>query len=471
MSSQPPPSPLSASKTHDSLLTPSMNRKCFFIFFFLAALNNLSYEVILCYSNDLAKQFNKEDFMSSFSGCLVLFGICARFINSKLLLKVRHRTKNYIVIFSFVLGIAVLIISKYFNIFIFSLIGTSLLGIGCSLGDSNDLGFMKGLPSIVASGHSSGTGLSGVIGTTFYLLLKIFHFSFYAVVCSILFFYPFYALCFHLAVKFKLQWNERLREAKYEKLLDEEEKLKINEEIESIEDTQSKINKNDLEDNNMLLNKKEKNHTQVNPHIENNKNPRELEDEINAVEQQESQINQNMTWQNFKKVWSKSYSYIIGYFTLYILEYMANSWITSQIINQYSKKYNKEDPPFFIVNGFELALVVYRIFLFAGRSTLNLFKCRRFWLMIIGLLILDIIYFVHSLTGTVMTLVVMYINIVFIGFLGGVIFCNLIYISLENGELEKSEKEITLNLLTIFGDVGVLASSIVGLVVPKLLYD
>ena len=141
--------------------------------------------------------------MSAFSGCLVLFGIFARIYNTKFLLKLKHRTKNIIVIISFVLGVGILLTSRFCDIFAFALIGTIFIGIGCSLGDSTNLGFMKGLPPIVANGHSSGTGLSGLIGTSFYLLLKIFKFSFYAVVSSMLFFYPLYALNFYIALKFK----------------------------------------------------------------------------------------------------------------------------------------------------------------------------------------------------------------------------------------------------------------------------
>jgi hypothetical protein len=430
------------SVNEDFHLTPALNRKCFFIFFFLGALNNLSYEVILCYSNDLAKQFDKESFMSSFAGCLVLFGVLARFANSTLLLKIRHRTKNYIVIASFVLGVGVLVISKYFNIFIFSLIGTTLLGIGTSLGDTNDLGFMKGLPSIVASGHSSGTGLSGAVGTSFYLLLKIFDFSFYAVVCSMLLFYPFYGLCFHFAVKFKQDWNAHLKTLKEERLLTNEKP------------------ENEPE---MDVLTPEYNRTDT--------GEEELELEVEAIEDQESQVNQNMNWKNFKQIWPKSYSYILGFFTLYLLEYIANTWITSQIVNEYSKKYNHDEKkPFFIEYGFEVALVTYRIVLFAGRSTLNLFKFKRIWLMIIFLAIFDVVYFVHSMTGTAMTMIGMYANIVLIAGFGGVIFCNIIYISLENNILKRSEKEMTLGLLTVFGDLGILMSSLIGLIIPKLLY-
>jgi hypothetical protein len=431
----------------------SMNKRCFFIFFFLGALNNLSYEVILCFSNDLAKEFNEEKFMSVFSGCLVLFGIFARFINSKFLLKIRHRTKNFIVIAFFVLGILTMFFAKYFNVFVFSLFGTLFFGIGTSLGDSNDLGFMKGLPSIVASGHSSGTGLSGMVGSSFYLLLKIFNFSFYAVIGSMLVFYPFYGFCFHLALRFKQEWNSVQVKAKENSLLEDEIENETNKEKEGLK-KEEQDDANEFFDNDNTT------------HRESDK----LELEMGAIEDQESQINQNLTWQNLKTVWPKSYSYIIAFFTLYLLEYIANSWITSQIIEEFSKKYDPNHQPFFIEYGFELALVVYRVVLFAGRSSLNLFKCRRIWVFILILFVCDIFYFFQSLVGTTFTIVTMYGTIILIAAFGGIIFCNIIYISLENKSLKKSEKEITLNLLTIFGDVGVLASSLIGLVVPKLVY-
>ena len=433
--------PLPEQKGRDALLnSSSLNRRCFLIFFFLGALNNLSYEIICCFSNDLAKEFHEEQFMSVFSGCLVLFGVLARFANSKFLLKVRHRTKNYSVIGFFVLGVAIMLMAKYFEVFALSLVGTVLLGIGTSLGDSNDIGFMKGLPPIVANGHSAGTGLSGIIGSTFYLLLKVFNFSYYAVIGSMLLFLPFYGWCFHLAVRFKQQWNSV-------QLQNQSHRLLRSDKLSERDSDQRPLGSQDHQET-----------------------AEELELEINAIEDQESRVNDNLTWANTRAVWPLARSYILGYFVLYLLEYVANSWVMSQIISEFTEQYGPRHQPFYIEYGFELAFVVYRVMLFAGRSSLSFFKCRHFWVLIVVLLLADAFFFAQSVAGTVFTLYTMYANIVLIAFVGGVAFCNIIYISLENERLKRSEKELTLNMLTIFGDLGILVSSVIGLIVPKLVY-
>jgi MFS family permease len=424
------------SKNQETPLIKHMNTKFFFIFFSLSILNNLSYEIIFCFSNDLAKDFGEEKFMSLFSGSLVLFGIFARIINSKFLLKIRHRRKNLMVIFIFVLGIFIMCVSMHFQIFMFSILATLFFGLASSLGESTNLGFMKGLPIIVASGHSSGAGLSGVLGCVLYLFLKIYNFSFYSIMFSMLLSYPFYGYCFNLVLVLKQKWNYII-----------------------------------YSNNKMMNLNKLKIEFKVNSSSEEKDKTENLELDMEAIEYQESQINQYMSWETIKSVWPKSYSYILGFFCLYFLEYVAISWITSHIIHEYSLNFENQKMPFLVTYGFEISMVFYRVFLFFGRSTLSFFKVKNFWFLIFLLLICDGIYFVHSIFNSMFTFTSIFINMFFIAVFGGIIYCNIIYIALQNNSLKKSEKEITMNLLSMFGDLGILLSSISGIIVSKYFYN
>ena len=78
-----------------------------------------------------------------------------------------------------------MLIAYWKNIFILTLVTMLFFGIGTSLGEANNLGFLKGFPAETSAGYTTGTGLSGLLGTVFYFLLKLFHFSFYAVNLSV----------------------------------------------------------------------------------------------------------------------------------------------------------------------------------------------------------------------------------------------------------------------------------------------
>lgn len=443
--------PIDLKKLKDKQLSPSMRRKSFIIFFFLMTLNNLSYEVILCYSNDLAIRFDKENFMSAFSGCLVLFGLAIRMFNTKFLLRVRHRYKNWMVIAFFVMGVGLMMLADNLDIFELTLLGTIFFGIGTSLGDSTNVGFIKGLPPIVAAGHSSGSGLSGVIGSTFYLLLKIFNFSFQNVNIAMLFFYPIYGVVFWRAVCFKKEFDQMMMVAGESSEIETPLKEKENDNLREVPV--------DMKEPYMEI---------VN--VSENEGERGEEGTaLGNVEDRESKVNENLNWANLKMVLPKCYSLVLAYFMMYLLEYICNSWSTSRIVANYTCEYDA-NPPFYIEYGFELALVFYRTVLFVGRTTLSFFKCPRVWPLMIILGGMTFFYFCQSMLFAFFPIPIMFVSITMIAFVGGLLYCNIIYMTLRNPRLPRRQKEISLNLVVIMGDMGVLCSSLIGILVATFLY-
>lgn len=102
----------------------------------------------IAFSNELSKSFNQENLMSLIIGSLVLLGICVRWLNLFFLLNFKHRNKNIICLTFFILALMLMIGSKYLNQFIYSIIGIMILGIGTSLGDSINLGFLEIISTI-----------------------------------------------------------------------------------------------------------------------------------------------------------------------------------------------------------------------------------------------------------------------------------------------------------------------------------
>ena len=71
---------------------------------------------------------------------------------------------------------------------------------------------MKCFPPIILSGYSSGTGMSGVLGATLYLIFKLCNVSFTKTVLSLLVFYPIYGLCFFLIIRMKLAMKSKTQQ-------------------------------------------------------------------------------------------------------------------------------------------------------------------------------------------------------------------------------------------------------------------
>ena len=134
--------------------------------------------------------------MSLFIGSLTLLNILIRVLYLKFLVRIKHIYRITLSIVLTILAVVLLILSKVYLNFALSCLGTLFIGIACVVGEMTNLGFMKGFPPSVISGYSSGTGMSGVIGSYGYLLLKIFKFKFHHILLIYLLFLPVYFFSF-----------------------------------------------------------------------------------------------------------------------------------------------------------------------------------------------------------------------------------------------------------------------------------
>ena len=82
-------------------------------FFFLGLINNSTYVVILSASKTLVKQFEKENYLSLFSGCLIIFSFLIRILNLIYFVKIKHKKRIRIACFGSVIGISIIVLSIY----------------------------------------------------------------------------------------------------------------------------------------------------------------------------------------------------------------------------------------------------------------------------------------------------------------------------------------------------------------------
>jgi hypothetical protein len=58
---------------------------------------------------------------------------------------------------------------------------------------------------------------------------------------------------------------------------------------------------------------------------------------------------------------------------------------------------------------------------------------------------------------------------IFVGLMGGSSYVNVNYLLLSNNKIEKTEKELVMNICSIFNDTGVLLSSLSCLVISNFI--
>ena len=63
--------------------------------------------------------------------------------------------------------------------------------------------------------------------------------------------------------------------------------------------------------------------------------------------------------------------------------------------------------------------------------------------------------------------VILFINMIWVGLLGGVSYVNVMYLILENRGLEQYQKELALTITTAGNDIGILSASIISLILSN----
>ncbi len=121
-------------------------------------------------------------------------------LNANFLLNIKHKTRILFVTFIFSLGVIIIKLSikeKILPIYIFGII---LIGAGKSLGNIVLKGFMKELPNNVFAFYETGVGVSGIISSIYFFIMKFEHFHTDTAFMFILPLYLLYYTAFSIAV-------------------------------------------------------------------------------------------------------------------------------------------------------------------------------------------------------------------------------------------------------------------------------
>ena len=148
--------------------------KSWFCFWTLGALNNVAYVVILCGAKSLAT--NDFDGAKSLIGvinwALVAMDIFARVANTVFMGDISRRSRTVAICIGFLIGNLLLVLSPMTRSFWCAIGAIIVIGGACSFGESVMLGYLKTFPISMTGAWSSGTGMAGIGGSGWYLLLS-----------------------------------------------------------------------------------------------------------------------------------------------------------------------------------------------------------------------------------------------------------------------------------------------------------
>lgn len=116
---------------------------------------------------------------------LIGFSAVARMVNAKWFIKTCHRRRQWFVGLGMAFGFLLISFcvfgtgngikpSQEYKFYL-SLVASIIIGVTCSVGESNILGLLKGFPSHMIGFFGSGTGFAGILGTSTLLILHALH--------------------------------------------------------------------------------------------------------------------------------------------------------------------------------------------------------------------------------------------------------------------------------------------------------
>ena len=110
------------------------------------------------------------------SRSLIVFSSITRIVNSKYLIRMQHMTRIIFVTITIVLSFLIIAICCFYHdvsaMFYLSLLASIVVGVGCALGESVNLGFLKTFPGNGIGYYGSGTGFAGIFGSLIFIALK-----------------------------------------------------------------------------------------------------------------------------------------------------------------------------------------------------------------------------------------------------------------------------------------------------------
>lgn len=399
------------------------NRLVWLAYFLLGTLNNLVYVVILSSAQSIAGSFDALSYIGVVAWANVSFGMLIRLLNTFYWLDSSHNTRIiYCSVFSCIsmIGLAV---SVHIN-FISCILCIVVLGCCSSLGESVVLGYMRLGESNLVSAWSSGTGCAGVSGTLIYLLLysgmKLQNSTVYMILMP-------------SSIIYYMSWRYIYNKSKQHKLLSNE---LLNDEPGATGSDNSHLNITAIDTSHS--------HS-VSYSINSN------DDEL---------IVQRSNYQVLK--------YILSTATQLSLVYLAEYVISIELASRSNPLSIHKSYSWWYVNAYEILAFCYQLGVLVARSSISYLQIKRIYILTLLQAINLMIWLLHVYTQF-MPLYMQLIAMFYVGLLGGFMYLNVFTILMNDTKLTPSQRELAVNYTQIAINLGIVASSIIDIVIEKLL--
>ena len=456
--------------------TKAAKYQLFALFFFLGVLNHLGTILVMTGGRLLAKQLDMIDYVPIYTSVSTIFNLAIRLLNSKFCLKVSYKKRVIIICLLNVFGYASMFgVLKLHEgplhdmkeiCFILSFIPCFLLGASYAFGESAMIAYLRLFPKTLIGGWSSGTGVSGIISGTLNFLTQLFgSFSLdilYLVLTPV---GPLYIIFFF--------WTYKL--------------LKKDLDIPSgeiIRDTSvNTSSQNEKEDENNAIN------TEENLVDDKGETEEEQKSQVDSTNVDDvNKLNKTMSCENFKAVMKMCGRTIINlgiiYFSYFIcisclvirdcdkidisflpLEDIKNGTInTTYYKNETTNETEIITYEKYRKGKFEFINLFFQFGMFTAKTLIKLVrKIKPIEIFTGSIFGITAIYFVQYYTGFMPYWAFPIVNYILGCFSGGT-YSGAFYSILHSGKVIQEYKELTVNIATLFNDLGTFLSGLVGYV-------
>ena len=435
------------------------------LFFFLGVLNHLGTILVMTGGRLLSIQLGMNDYVPIYISVSTVFNLAIRLLNSKFCLKVSYKKRVIIICFMNITGYLTMFgVLKLHEgplngmnglCFGLSFIPCFLLGASYAFGESAMIAYLRLFPKTLIGGWSSGTGVSGCISGLLNFLTQLFgSFSLdilYLVLTPV---GPLYLLLFF--------WTYKL--------------LKKDLDIPSgelVRDTPtiSNANKSEKDEEGDAINTEE---NLINDKGEEGEEKETYEGDSQADSSNFDDINKlnkTMSCVNFKAVMKMCGRTIVNLGIIYFLYFICISclvirdcdkidipFLPIEINNANSKKIKIRKGKYEFVNLF------FQFGMFTAKTLIKLVrKIKPIEIYTGSIFGITIIYFVQYYTEFMPYWAFPIVNYILGCFSGGT-YSGAFYSILHSGKVIQEYKELTVNIATLFNDLGTFLSGLVGYV-------
>ena len=498
--------------------TKAAKYQLFSLFFFLGVLNHLGTILVMTGGRLLARKLEMNDYVPIYTSVSTVFSIIIRMLNSKLCLKVSYKKRVIIICFSNIFGyISMFGVLKLYEgplndlkelCFALSFIPCFFLGASYAFGESAMIAYLRLFPKTLIAGWTSGTGVSGCISGFLNFLTQLVS------GLSLDFLYliltpvgPLYLLLFFWT--YKLLKKDVVIDIPTEALIRDDSVRK--EQGETAEENNEVNNEENNEVNNEENNEINNEENVIDDDAQNNKNgPLDMDDM--------NKLNQTMSWNNFKVVMKMCGRTIVNLGMIYFSYFICISCLvirdsekidipflpieTNKVVEKNSDVANNElfNMTYFDFESiimetsnnesannqtetetikyekyrkgkFEFINLFFQLGMFTAKTFIKVVrKIQPIEIYTGSILCITVLYFLEYYFGFMPYWLFPIVNYILGCFAGGT-YSGAFYVILHSGKVTPEYKELTVNVATLFNDVGTFLSGIVGYLLMKYVVD